>query len=230
MPKICISLAPSSFEDLLVLLGSVNKKTNDFVEVRFDYMNKRDIQEVIAKKILEKVRSRAIFTLRPISEGGNFMDNPSERVKILKILGLAYPMLLDVEFNLLKENKGLTTFIQQNKIPIMVSWHNLARTPTIPLLTTKIHKMKKYSNILKVVTRANKLQDAITILSVYDTIKNVTLIAFAMGELGVLSRVLCTVYGNAPFTYASFNRSTAPGQINIESLRKLYYGLCKNCD
>ena len=90
--------------------------------------------------------------------------------------------------------------------------------------------MKKYSNILKVVTRANKLQDAINILSVYDTIKNVTLIAFAMGELGVLSRVLCTVYGNAPFTYASFNRSTAPGQINRESLRKLYYGLCKNCD
>src|SRR5574341_2043857 len=113
MPKICISLAPSSFDDLLVLLRSVNKKTNDFVEVRFDYMNRSDIKEVLSKKILEKVRNRAIFTLRPKSEGGNFMDNPLERVKILKILGLAYPMLLDVEFNLLKENRGLTTFFQQ---------------------------------------------------------------------------------------------------------------------
>jgi 3-dehydroquinate dehydratase-1 len=225
LPKICVSLAPSSSNDLLVLLHKVNKNAANFVEIRFDYLHSGEIQKVLTEKVLREVRNRAIFTLRPNSEGGYFVDDSLERAKVLKILGLAYPMLLDVEFNLLKENRELTAFFRQNKIPVMVSWHNLLRTPTIPFLLAKIYKMQKYSNVIKVVTKANKVQDAINILSIYDIIKNTTLIAFAMGELGVLSRVLCTVYGNAPFTYASLNKSTAPGQINIEAIRKLYDGL-----
>ena len=34
-----------------------------------------------------------------------------------------------------------------------------------------------------------------------------------MGEAGVLSRILCTLIGNAPFTYASLDKALAPGQL-----------------
>ncbi len=49
-----------------------------------------------------------------------------------------------------------------------------------------------------------------------------TLIAFAMGEMGVLSRVLCTVVGRAPFTYASVGAALAPGQLSTDQMKSIY--------
>ena len=50
------------------------------------------------------------------------------------------------------------------------------------------------------------------------------LIAFAMGELGRVSRVDCLMNG-APFTYASLNADecTAPGQLSVEEMNVLLY-------
>ena len=45
-----------------------------------------------------------------------------------------------------------------------------------------------------------------------------------MGEMGLLSRVLCGRYGS-PFTYASFSpeRELAPGQISFDEMRDVYH-------
>ena len=44
-----------------------------------------------------------------------------------------------------------------------------------------------------------------------------------MGEAGVLSRILCTLIGNAPFTYASLDKALAPGQLTgHEQMKKLH--------
>ncbi|MDF0680105.1 MAG: type I 3-dehydroquinate dehydratase [Candidatus Nitrosocosmicus sp.] len=51
---------------------------------------------------------------------------------------------------------------------------------------------------------------------------HINLIAFAMGETGVLSRVLCTVVGKAPFTFASVGESLAPGQLSISQMKSIY--------
>jgi 3-dehydroquinate dehydratase I len=33
---------------------------------------------------------------------------------------------------------------------------------------------------------------------------------------------LCTVVGNAPFTYASLEKALAPGQLTLQQMKKLY--------
>jgi 3-dehydroquinate dehydratase len=38
----------------------------------------------------------------------------------------------------------------------------------------------------------------------------------------VISRILCPVIGNAPFTYASLEKSIAPGQLTVKQMKKLY--------
>jgi 3-dehydroquinate dehydratase-1 len=43
-----------------------------------------------------------------------------------------------------------------------------------------------------------------------------------MGEAGIISRILCTVFGNAPFTYAALEKAISPGQLTIKQMRKLY--------
>lgn len=48
-------------------------------------------------------------------------------------------------------------------------------------------------------------------------------VVFCMGDRGLLSRVLCTVYGSS-WTYASVKRGleTAPGQLDVESMTRIY--------
>ncbi|MGN6708088.1 MAG: type I 3-dehydroquinate dehydratase [Candidatus Nitrosocosmicus sp.] len=43
-----------------------------------------------------------------------------------------------------------------------------------------------------------------------------------MGELGILSRVLCNIVGDSPFTYASIEKAVAPGQLTIKQVRMIY--------
>jgi 3-dehydroquinate dehydratase I len=225
LDKICVSLAASSSDELSILLRRAIEEGADYVEIRFDFLQSAEIQKVLTRVITKEIHRRAVFTLRPLSEGGHFSDDLTKRARFLRKLALSNPMLLDVEFNMLKENSLLWKFFIKNEIPIMVSWHNYLTTPARSDLLAKVGEMKKYSNIIKVVTTANNVEDAINIISLYDTIENTTLIAFAMGEFGVLSRVLCTLYGNAPFTYASLNKHTAPGQLNLKTMRKLYRGI-----
>jgi 3-dehydroquinate dehydratase I len=60
------------------------------------------------------------------------------------------------------------------------------------------------------------------LLELYDTAIGLYPIFFAMGEAGVLSRILCTLIGNAPFTYASLDKALAPGQLTVQQMKKLY--------
>ncbi|MEM2960941.1 MAG: type I 3-dehydroquinate dehydratase, partial [Candidatus Bathyarchaeia archaeon] len=57
----------------------------------------------------------------------------------------------------------------------------------------------------------------------YEMSKKTNLVCFAMGENGLLSRILSPLFG-ASFTYASLERGleTAPGQITISELREIY--------
>jgi 3-dehydroquinate dehydratase-1 len=82
--------------------------------------------------------------------------------------------------------------------------------------------MRIYSNYVKIVTAAQNVHDCMRLLDLYDDTTELNLISFAMGELGILSRILCTIYGNAPFTYAALEDAVAPGQLTVQQMRKLY--------
>jgi 3-dehydroquinate dehydratase I len=75
---------------------------------------------------------------------------------------------------------------------------------------------------------ANSSEDALRVLDLYErSDKSINLVAFSMGEIGVLSRVLCALTPNCPFTYASLDQPVAPGQITIEQMKKLYNRIAK---
>ena len=110
------------------------------------------------------------------------------------------------------------------------------------------------ADIAKIATTARNFKDSCTIDSLYDWFNDeyvpevanlgskpgscskhivpgkssgvfkAELIAFAMGELGRVSRVDCLMNG-APFTYASLNADecAAPGQLNVEEMNVLLY-------
>jgi 3-dehydroquinate dehydratase I len=168
------------------------------------------------------IRKRAVFTLRSVQQKGKFTGNNEDRIFWLKQLSLAQPMLLDVELDTLLYNDELVDFFSEQKTRILASWHDFEKTPTNDKLIDVLGQMRIYSNYVKVVTAARNVHDCVRLLDLYDVTNELNLISFAMGELGILSRILCTIYGNAPFTYAALEEAIAPGQLTLQQMRKLY--------
>jgi 3-dehydroquinate dehydratase-1 len=131
-------------------------------------------------------------------------------------------MLLDVELDTLKKNDELADFLEKKRNPLLVSWHDFEKTPSSDSIADILSEMRSYSNYVKIVTMAHSIEDSLRVLELYDTAIGLSPIFFAMGEAGVISRILCPVIGNAPFTYASLEKSIAPGQLTVDQMKKLY--------
>ena len=216
--RICVSIGAKTIKELS---SSINKALDisDFLEIRFDFLDQSEISS--SMKIIESIKSRSIFTLRSREQQGNFKGNEFERLKLLKMLYDANPMLLDVEYDTMIANNSLNNYLK-DKSNVLISWHNFSSTPSDECLEKKIYDMKKFSNNVKLVTMATNVTDSLRLLNLYDKFKDSNLITFAMGDCGVISRILCTFYGRSPFTYASLEKSIAPGQLSVIEMRRIY--------
>lgn len=216
--RICVSIGAKTIKELS---SSINKALDisDFLEIRFDFLDQSEISS--SMKIIESIKSRSIFTLRSREQQGNFKGNEFERLKLLKMLYDANPMLLDVEYDTMIANNSLNNYLK-DKSNVLISWHNFSSTPSEECLEKKIYDMKKFSNNIKLVTMATNVTDSLRVLNLYDKFKDSNLITFAMGDCGVISRILCTFYGRSPFTYASLEKSIAPGQLSVIEMRRIY--------
>jgi len=223
--KICVSI-PLIDNDFKYLEDTISKAKTagaHLFEFRFDFIENLDNLEKFIE-IVSKERRRSIFTVRPIGEGGYFKGNEEDRKNVLMKVGKIYPLFLDVEYNFILNNEEFADFIESNNIRIIVSWHNFSETPKNDELIELINKMMIYSNYIKIVTTANNFQNSLDILNLYQLTKEskINLLAFSMGEYGILSRVLSSVIGNAPFIYATLGRPLAPGQIKLDQIQQLY--------
>ena len=218
--NICASIAVENPESLREKINKAFSYGADYIEIRFDFFNPPDMEEAL--NIAENVREKAIFTLRTPSEGGKFKGNNNDRIMWLKKLSMAKPMLLDVEYATIKANDDLANYFMRQKIPILISWHDFEKTPTKGQLRDMLEKMRIYSNYIKIVTTAINIIDALRILDLYENAAESNLIAFSMGEAGIISRIMCTIIGRSPFTYAALEKSIAPGQLTIKQMRNIY--------
>jgi 3-dehydroquinate dehydratase I len=220
LSKICVSIAASDLEQLKIQINQAFNFGADYVEIRFDFLNLSDLEEAV--NIANAVNKKAVYTLRSPEQGGQFKGNTFERITWLEKLSSSKPMLLDVELYTIKCNNNLADYLKENNTSVLISWHDFEKTPSNAQLTNLLYEMRKYSQNVKVVTTAQKTEDSLGLLELYENTLGVNLIAFAMGEAGVLSRLLCVIIGNAPFTYASLEKAIAPGQLAIKQMRKLY--------
>ena len=203
-------------------IENVLKEDVSFIEFRFDYLKDFDNVELILEKI-SKYNKQSIYTLRPVTEGGKYAEDDSKRIILLKKLALSRPMLLDLEYNIISTNDELADFVDDNGIRTLISWHDFAITPNQEFLVDLIDKMRIFSHFIKIVTTANTIEDTIRVMKLYKLIgSSLNLIAFSMGELGIISRVLCTVVGDSPFTYATVENAIAPGQLTINQMKSIY--------
>jgi 3-dehydroquinate dehydratase-1 len=218
--KICVSIALEDIQSITKQADRAFELGADYVEIRFDFLRPEQLQAAINSA--KGIKNRAVFTLRSKDQGGKFVGSEQDRVKWLYRLAEQKPMLLDVELDTLQQNDELADFLERQKTPVLVSWHDFQKTPPNDKVADILSEMRIYSNYVKIVTTANSIEDSLRLLDMYETAMGLNPIFFAMGEAGVISRVLCTVIGNAPFTYASLEKAIAPGQLTVRQMRRLY--------
>lgn len=226
--KICVSIpivddqTKDKNKELELPLCNIEKaiqKGAEMIECRFDFVKDYSrIDDYL--QVLSKYKDQSVYTLRPENEGGQFSNDHSQRIILLKKLIDAKPLFVDIEYDLISKNDVLADIVENSDTRILVSWHDFASTPNQDELINLVNKMRVFSPYLKIVTTAKNIDDSLKILNLYQSVDtHVNLVAFAMGEAGAISRILCTVTGDAPFTYASLGNAIAPGQMSIVQMK-----------
>ncbi|MEM2759749.1 MAG: type I 3-dehydroquinate dehydratase [Nitrososphaerales archaeon] len=227
--KICVSLGTNDVSVLKMMVNESLNNNTDYLEIRFDFFDKAALNDAL--EIVLDHKDRSVFTCRSPKEGGKYNGTEADRVTMLRRLAAFRPMLLDVEYCTMKENEDLLDQFTALNCDILVSWHNFEDMPDRNELANMMNMMRVYSNNIKIVCTAKTIDDSISILKLYEHAKigGTNLIAFCMGEHGILSRVLCT-YAGAPFTYASLTGALAPGQLTIRQMLAIYDRLSEKAE
>jgi 3-dehydroquinate dehydratase I len=219
-PRICVSIGPEDAKSIEKEADRAFQLGADYVEIRFDFLNPDLLPAAL--NAAKGIRDRTVFTLRAKSEGGMFSGSEENRLHWLYRLVELEPMLIDVELDTLKKNDELADFLEKKKSPLLVSWHDFEKTPPSDYIADVLSVMRTYSNYVKIVTTAHNIEDSLRLLELYETAIGLSPIFFAMGDAGVISRLLCNIIGNAPFTYASLEKNIASGQLTVQQMKKLY--------
>ena len=211
----CATLACDSPDTLLAELKKA-LAVSEYAELRLDFLEPRDV--LAALDSCRDHLGRCVCTLRPESEGGRFRGTESERRDLLREIAGYGPYRLDVEYDAIREDRSLAAGLEG--AALLVSWHDFVGTPDADALARRLDDMSHHSKHVKIVTTAQTAADPSRILSLYGMAGEVDLIAFCMGELGKISRLVC-LYLGAPYTYVSLGRPVAPGQYSLEEIRSL---------
>ncbi|MFX1519487.1 MAG: type I 3-dehydroquinate dehydratase [Promethearchaeota archaeon] len=222
MWPICIAIGENSISKISDLVSN-SKVHADLIEFRLDYLDVIDYGEL--KKLLEKMKSPVILTIRREDEGGKFKGDEEERKELFKKCIELRPSFIDIELSSPFLNEDLVDFAKTNGVKIIGSYHSFQDTPPPHILLKKIDIASRLDlDVVKVVTYANEIEDNLTVLSLHSAakkyLKEIGIVAFCMGEKGLISRVLCPLFGSK-FTFASLGAPTALGQITLQKMRQI---------
>ncbi|NVM17888.1 MAG: type I 3-dehydroquinate dehydratase [Candidatus Lokiarchaeota archaeon] len=246
--KICVAIPIKSekFNLNKQIIETALDKGPDLIELRLDYINEskflthsflRELISIIPPKIPK------IFTFRKKQEGGKYNLSTNERLDILSRLIEVKPDYLDIEIN--SESKVLKSLIDlayDNNVQLIFSYHDFEKSITYEEIAEMLKRFdeklknelfidlnKINGSIFKIILTARVFDDNLNVLNICKKLsrEDKKFLCFAMGELGILSRILCVKFGSS-WTYGSLEEKTAPGQIKIEKIREIHQLIFEN--
>ena len=210
--KIAIPIFQKKYEDVIEVALDCIDKGADVLEFRIDGLENPDVSKI--KNTINEINFPMIATNRINSEGGFFKGSEEERFNILyECCDLVD--YIDIE---LQSNDEYINKIHETGVKTIVSYHDFEKTPDLNEITYIVEKEQKLGDIAKVAFMPQNLEDTLTILAVLSHCKDT--IAISMGDLGSYTRVMASKF-DSPITFAAGRDVTAPGQIDIETMKAL---------
>ncbi|MBX3356850.1 MAG: type I 3-dehydroquinate dehydratase [Phycisphaeraceae bacterium] len=243
MTLVCVSIVVEDLASALADAQAAKRAGADLVEWRLDGFFSGGNDPLDFARIVRLVSESplpCIATCRPVAEGGHYDGDDAARIALFEALGAATgpgshpPRFLDVEYSTyvrsanLKQKVNLAVGhpgqVRDLGTSLVLSLHDLAGRPSD--LTRRLLAMgaEPAAAVVKFAYRARSLRDNLEVFEVLaDNSAGRPTIALAMGEFGLMSRVLAPKFGGF-LTFASLRESsaTAPGQPTIEDLLRLY--------
>lgn len=210
---ICVAISDKNIENCLSALERI-----EMAEIRLDLtgFNTEKIKKIFS------LPKKLIATYRPAKV------SDQERLEKLKLAIKAGAKYVDLEYESKeKYRKELIDYAHHNNCDAIISYHNYKKTPDVEELYGILKECFEYgADIAKIVTTARTNLDNSKILTLYNYPGRI--IAFCMGDLGKLTRVIVPFMG-AEFTFASMDEgdATAPGQIKYSNLKSVIENLEK---
>ena len=210
-PKICAVLITEDSE-----ITKAAEPLVELFEVRIDLIG--DSWQQVARQL----KRPWIACNRRAAEGGRWARDEAERIEeLIKATELG-ASIVDIEL----ETKNLAEAIPviKGKAKCLLSYHEMGKTPSPDKMKAIVNRqLEAGADICKVVTTAQSFEDNLTVLQLIADFPQAKMVAFAMGPLGLASRILCPLVGGY-LTYASIEegKESAPGQITVKQLRKIY--------
>jgi 3-dehydroquinate dehydratase-1 len=194
----------------------------DLVELRLDWLpspSEGSVERVFHR--LEGLRIPKIATVMPSLVFGKYEGSGSDRMTLLmKAAEFAEYVDIGIEMDNALMRQCLEG-MKDGKAELIVSWHSQRMLGAVEIQMF-VNSMPR-STICKVVMPAQNDKDNLLALEVCASLEGQRRIVFCHGSLGVVSRVLCPLFGSEwAYASATKEREGAPGQLDVVTMRKLY--------
>ncbi|MHC4718203.1 MAG: type I 3-dehydroquinate dehydratase, partial [Planctomycetota bacterium] len=209
--NLIVPLTQTTIPAMRVAMHAAAEAGADMLECRMDYLDEctpADVADLLAGAPLP-----VIATCRPVRQGGRFDGDESRRLAILTAAARAHADYVDVEDDVPPAGRPAGS--------VILSHHDFDRRPDdLDAILERIDVPE--AAVAKIAFAAAGPEDAVAACDVLRRLSRPA-IALAMGEAGVMSRILARRFG-AFGTFASLEAGaeSAPGQLTVEELRSLY--------
>ncbi|QDT38106.1 shikimate dehydrogenase [Stratiformator vulcanicus] len=209
---ICVSIGRTRHEMMIAEQHALFERRAKLLELRIDWLKKSpDLPRLLKDRPVPTV-----VTCRRPADQGRWAGSEEQRLGLLRQAIIEGAEYVDLEEDAAKR------IPRHGDTQRIVSYHDFSETPDN---IDEIHRRLADcdADVVKIVTTALHPSDNVRMLNLVRR-ASIPTVGFCMGELGLLSRVLCGRYG-APFTYASFSqdRVMAPGQVSFDQMQHEYF-------
>lgn len=229
MPKICVPIVGKTQDEILQEAGAVVGSAADLVEWRVDWFESAfDIEKI--KSLLGELRKvlgdlPLLFTFRTKAEGGEKEITYEQYTELLRhVADTKLVDMIDVEIYINDKVIELVTKLKEKGAIVIGSNHDFEKTPSREEIIRRLCHMQDIgADILKMAVMPQKQSDVATLM---DATKEMVseyaqhpVVTMSMSEMGIVSRLEGQLFGSA-VTFGALTKTSAPGQINVEKLKK----------
>jgi 3-dehydroquinate dehydratase-1 len=208
--RICVPILEKTYESALESSKSSVAAGADLLELRIDFIENSDPDGV--KNLIQEIDFPLIATNRRREENGLFKGSETDRIEIL-LEAAKVAEIVDIELG--TDLDYLNKIVKTSNLSI-VSYHDFEKTPDKDFLLEIVNKELKLGDIAKFAVMPKTMADTVIVLNVLSEVENT--VGISMGDMGTYTRIVAPLFGS-PLTFASYENSSAPGQLSIDTTR-----------
>lgn len=221
LARICVALGLPTADELSHAAEREYQNGSTFFEFRLDYLPDASSGVRLIREFRSKYPDTYILaTCRRVQNHGQFRGGIEQQLAILKDAGAAGAIALDVEIESAERAQAAFAALRDSAA-LLVSYHDFESTPMLAGILRRLERIP--ADGYKIAVTARKPSDNLRLFKFVREQQSAPLVAFAMSESGLATRVLTPSMG-CLFTYAApeSHAGTAPGQVTASVMRSLY--------